>query len=193
MRILVVDDEASIRSWLAIHLNAWGHEPVQAGGGLEARDRIQAETFPLVITDWMMPDLNGLDLARTIRARPPTSTYTYVLMATAMEGKANYLEALDAGVDDFIQKPLDAETLAARIKVVERWLDVQKELTQLRGLLPICSYCKNIRDEQQQWERVEAYVTKHSDAQFSHSICPECMERYVKPEMEAFKREFPPQ
>lgn len=191
MRILVVDDDASLRSWMALQLSAWGHEPVLAAGGREAQERLREESFPLVITDWIMPDMSGLDLARALRSGPPGTVYTYVLMATAMGGKANYLEALEAGVDDFIQKPLDADLLAARIKVVERWLEVQQELNQLRGLLPICSYCKNIRDEDQHWERVETYVSKHTDAQFTHSVCPECMERFVKPEMEAFKKEWP--
>lgn len=192
MRILVIDDESSIRGWLAAHLKAWGHDPVLVPGVKEALELLEAETFPLVITDWTMPDLDGLDLARAIRSRPPSSGYTYVLMATAKGGKANYLEALESGVDDFIQKPLDADMLAARIKVVERWLAVQLELNQLRGLLPICSYCKNIRTEDQQWERVEAYVSKHTEAQFTHSVCPECMERYVRPEMEEFKKMRPP-
>jgi len=185
MRVLVVDDEAELRGWLAIHLTTWGHEPVPAAGGREALALLGGESFPLVITDWVMPEMDGLALVRAIRARPPSPVHTYVLMATARSGRASYLEALDAGADDFIQKPIDADVLVARIRVVERWQAVQRELAQLRGLLPICSYCKNIRDERESWKRVEEYVVTHSDAQFTHTICPDCVERYLKPQMAA--------
>jgi DNA-binding response OmpR family regulator len=185
MRVLVVDDEPALLGWLATHLTAWGHEPVPAASGREALALLDGESFPLVMTDWMMPGMDGLALVRAIRARPPAPGYTYVMMATAKGGRASYLEALDAGADDFIQKPIDADVLVARIRVVERWQAVQRELAQLRGLLPICSYCKNIRDERESWRRVEEYVAKHSDAQFTHTVCPACVERYLKPQMAA--------
>lgn len=188
MRILVVDDESSIRGWLSLHLTDWGHDPVPVSGGKEALERLQSEDFPLVITDWLMPDVDGLTLVRALRSSPHSLHYTFVLMATVKGGKANYLEALGAGVDDFIQKPLDPETLAARIKVVERWQAVLKEMNHLRGLLPVCSYCKNIRDEQKEWQPLEAYVAKHSKAHFTHVICPECMERCVRPELDELRK-----
>ena len=188
MRILVVDDEVTIRGWLGAHLTEWGHEPRLVSGVEEALALFQDETFPLVITDWLMPDRDGLELVKALRSRAPSLAYTYILMATVKGGKTNYLEALEAGADDFIQKPLDAETLAARIKVVERWQAVLKEMNHLRGLLPVCSYCKNIRDEHEEWEPLETYVAKHSEAHFTHVICPKCMERCVRPELDELRK-----
>ena len=130
----------------------------------------------------------GGDLTREIR-KDKTGPYTFIFMLTVREGRTAYLEAMDAGVDDFITKPLDPEPLAARLRLAERWLHMTKELAQLQGLLPICAYCKNIRDETDAWTSVERYVESHSQAQFSHGICPACMDRHVRPEMEALKKE----
>jgi PleD family two-component response regulator len=99
-------------------------------------------------------------------------------LLTILGGKTNYLEAMNAGADDFITKPFDSEQLAARLHVAERILGLRKHVTQLEGLLPICACCKKIRDEQSHWQQIETYVEQHSQARFSHSICPECAEKY---------------
>ena len=188
MRILVAEDDRFIRELLGVLLSAWGHSPHLAANGEEALRAFRAEYFPIVFTDWFMPDMTGGDLTREIRSNR-NSPYTFIFLLTIREGRTAYLEAMDAGVDDFIHKPLDPETLAARIRLAERWLGLTRELAQLRGLLPICAYCKNIRDKADTWTSVEQYVETHSEAQFSHGICPTCMERIVKPEMGALKRE----
>ncbi|MBI4641265.1 MAG: response regulator, partial [Candidatus Tectomicrobia bacterium] len=93
--------------------------------------------------------------------------------------------------DDFITKPFDEDQLAARLRVAERILGLQEEVKQLEGLLPICSYCKKIRDESDTWVQIEHYIATRTDAFFSHGICPECLETRVKPELEQFKKEEP--
>ena len=95
------------------------------------------------ITDWMMPELDGLQLYRLVRA-DKRLRYTYILILTALAGKENYLEALDAGADDFVTKPVEEEELKARLRVAERILGLQAEVKQLQGLLSICAYCKKI-------------------------------------------------
>ena len=89
-----------------------------------------------------------------------------------------------AGADDFVTKPLDRAELHARLRVAERVLGLQQEVKQLEGLLPICSYCKRIRDEGDRWSQVEEYVSRRTEAQFTHGICPECYDRRVLPQIE---------
>jgi DNA-binding response OmpR family regulator len=87
---------------------------------------------------------------------------------------------MEAGADDFITKPFDSEQLAARIRVAERILKLQSEVKQLAGLMPICSYCKKIRNDKNYWQQVEEYVGQRTDAKFTHSFCPECYEKAIK-------------
>ena len=123
--------------------------------------------------------MEGLDLCRKVRAR--SGEYVYFIMLTARSGRAEYLEAMDAGVDDFLTKPLDAVDLQCRLRVAERILGLRKEVQQLEGLLPICSYCKRIRDDANRWSSLEGFIEKRSNAEFSHGICPDCYQKHVEP------------
>lgn len=183
MRVLVVEDDPVSRRILTGALESLGHETLLAEDGEEAWLRLAAEPVEVVITDWMMPRVDGLELTRRIRART-RERYTWVLLLTALRGKERFLDAMAAGADDFMSKPLDREELHARLVVAERILGLQHEVRQLEGLLPICSYCKRIRDEGDQWSQMEVYVTRRTEAQFSHGICPACYERHLKPQLE---------
>jgi len=183
MKILFVDDDPVSRRILTAMVVGLGHDAVVAQDGAEAWTRFQAESLDIVITDWMMPELDGLELTRRIRAMPKPR-YTYVVLLTALEGRARYLDGMDAGADDFVTKPIDREELHARLRVAERVLGLQREVHQLQGLLPICSYCKRIRDEAESWSQVEDFVSRRTEAQFSHGICPACYDNHLKPQLE---------
>jgi sigma-B regulation protein RsbU (phosphoserine phosphatase) len=182
MNILITDDEATSRLMLEATLRKLGHEVVVTENGGQAWEAFQQEYFPVLISDWLMPHLDGLTLCRMIRERMQ-SNYTYIILLTVLEGKANYLEAMEAGVDDFITKPFDAEELAARLRVAERILGLRRHVKQLEGLLSICAYCKRIR-EQGAWYQLEDYISRHSEVKFSHTYCPDCYDKFIKPEME---------
>jgi phosphoserine phosphatase RsbU/P len=141
-----------------------------------------------LISDWMMPDINGLELSQRIRSAGRTR-YTYIILLTVLGGKESYLEGMDAGADDFMTKPFDKDQLGSRLRVAERVLALQEEVRQLEGLLPICMYCKKIRDEKEQWSQIEQYIDARTDASFSHSICPDCYDTEVIPELEQMRRE----
>jgi len=183
MNVLVAEDDAVTRLTLAAALRGMGHDVTEAEHGGEAWATLALAHFPVVISDWQMPEVDGPELCRRIRARAG-ARYTYFLLVTATGGKRRYLEGMEAGADDFITKPVDMEELRARLNVAERILGLRQHVQQLEGLLPICAYCKRIRDAGQNWESMERYVEARSEAQFSHGYCPDCYEKYVRPQIE---------
>lgn len=178
MKILIAEDDATSRMVLEATIKKAGHEVVAAPNGRRAWEAWRDQGYPVLIADWQMPELDGLGLCRLIR-ETGGATYTYVILLTAHGGRANYLEAMDAGVDDFLTKPMDEEELVARLRVAERILGLRQHVKRLEGILSICSYCKKIQDGSQ-WGQMESYVTKHSEAQFSHGICPACLDKMMK-------------
>lgn len=179
MNILIAEDDPSSSLILEATLTMMGHALTVTENGAQAWEHLQRTHFDVLISDWMMPEMDGLELCRRLRARP-TDQYTNVILLTSLGGKANYLEAMNAGADDFITKPFEEDQLAARLVVAERQLGLRRQMLQLEGLLPICAYCKRIRDEVDKWKSVESYVAGHSGAKFSHGICPECSEKWLK-------------
>ncbi len=192
MRILIADDDLTSLLMLGEVLRRRGHEVLEAADGEEAWSEMQRADAPgLAILDWEMPGMDGLEVVRRIRAadapQPP-----YLLMLTARDRKADLIAGLEAGANDYLSKPFDPGELLARVEVGGRMLEMQARLAgqvsilrdaldhikTLQGVLPICMYCKNVLDDKGCWNQLEAYVSEHSDAAFSHGICPECAERH---------------
>ena len=186
MKILVAEDDRVSSIVLCELLTKNGHEVTAVENGQLAWDFYSSMHVPMLISDWMMPVMDGLELCRKIRAGKHTN-YTYIILLTALSGKANYLEGMEAGADDFVVKPFDADELQARLRAAERILALQHEVRQLRGLLPICSYCKKIRDDRNIWTQLEQYVTEHSGALFSHSLCPDCYDKEMRPQLDQLR------
>lgn len=197
MEILIAEDDAVSRRLLELFLIRWGYEVVMANDGNEALQILSREIRPaLAILDWMMPGIDGLELCRRVRENQDALP-THIILLTARNGKADIVQGLEAGADDYISKPFDREELRARVQVGVRMVELQRmlgervhdlekalqQVKQLQGLLPICSYCKKIRGDNNYWQQVETYVSKHSEAQFSHGICPDCFESIVRPEL----------
>ncbi|HEY8995245.1 MAG TPA: response regulator [Lacunisphaera sp.] len=191
MKILIVDDDSTTRLVLGATLGSLGHEVVTASDGTAAWSIVRKQAVEVVLTDWNMPGMDGLELCRKIRAEPGAK-YTYVILLTVFDGRDYFLKGMEAGADDFITKPWDEQQLAARLRVAERLLHLQSEVTVLSGLLPICSYCKSVRDDQNYWQQLDAYVSTRTDARFSHSICPKCYKEKVLPQFEQLGIPPPP-
>lgn len=183
MKILLAEDDAVAGGMLLAILSAQGHEVTLANDGTEAWAMWQLTQHRVVVSDWLMPGIDGLELCRRVRSRPP-GPYTYFVMQTIRSGLSSFLEAMQAGVDDFITKPIVPEELIARLDVAERILGLREELLTLRGLLPICSYCRRMRDEHGAWMSLEQYVEARSAARFSHGVCPECYDKYLRAQVE---------
>ncbi len=171
MQILIADDDPISRR-LAIHaLAGCGAEVAVVEDGHSAWTQIQERTQSTVlILDRMMPGIDGVDLCRRARLLPSFPPL-YILMVTSASETTDITAGLDAGADDYVVKPFKAAELKARTADLEQAL---ANVKQLRGLLPMCSYCKKIRVDDKYWQQLEGYLSDHSDAEFSHGICPEC-------------------
>jgi sigma-B regulation protein RsbU (phosphoserine phosphatase) len=177
VRILIADDDRLSTMMLGRTLEPWGFEVVVADDGATAWERIISEEPPaLAIVDWMMPEIDVIELCRRVRAVPPRSA-VYMILLTARTSRQDLVTGLEAGADDFLTKPFDPDELRARIHVGQRTLGFIANIKRLSGLLPICSYCKRIRSDNDYWEQVESYIASHTDAEFSHGICPSCLAR----------------
>jgi sigma-B regulation protein RsbU (phosphoserine phosphatase) len=130
-----------------------------------------------------MPELDGLGLAAKIRAGP-IGKYSYVILITSDDADEHYDAGITAGADDFLQKPCKESHLAARLMVAERIVTMQNHTRQLESLMSVCSYCKSIRAQDNQWVRMEDYASQQFGVRSSHGICPTCFHTRVKPEME---------
>jgi diguanylate cyclase (GGDEF)-like protein len=127
MKILIAEDDTTSRLLFAATLRKLGHAVTAVENGQKAWEAWSAEAHPLLISDWMMPDMDGLQLCRMIRAEPSLQ-YTYIILLTALDSKGSYLEGMNAGADDFITKPFDEEHLAARLRVADRILALHQKL-----------------------------------------------------------------
>jgi len=203
MRILIAEDDTVSRRVLEATLIKWGHEVTVVCDGDEAWAALQRDDAPsLAILDWMMPGVDGVELCRRARQAGGHLASLYIVLLTAKGSREDIITGLDAGADDYLTKPFDRDELRARVRVGVRVVELQNILTerlreleesltqvkQLQEILPICSYCKNVRDDQNYWQQVESYVSEHSEAKFSHSICPDCYETNVKPQIEQRKK-----
>ena len=183
MNILIADDDSTSRIVLSATLKKLGHQVTVTSNGAEAWTVFENGNVPLLISDMVMPDVDGLELCRRIRAanRPK---YTYIILLTSVGGQSGYLVGMRAEADDFINKPFDEEQLAVRLVFAERILNLQSQVKQLSGLLPICCVCKKVRDDQNYWQQVRSYISRHTDARFSHGYCPDCFKNALQ-EIEA--------
>jgi phosphoserine phosphatase RsbU/P len=180
VRILIADDERMSTLMLGRTLENWGFEVTVADDGASAWECITGDDPPaLAIVDSMMPGLEGIELCRRIREMPPPGPI-YLILLTSRTSREDLVIGLEAGADDYLTKPFDPIELRARVHVGQRTLGLMASIKRLSGLLPICSYCKRIRSDQDYWEQVESYVTERSDARFSHGICPDCFDKVLE-------------
>ena len=180
VRILIADDDRTSTMVLGRTLEQWGFDVIAAHDGVEAWERIAGDQPPaLAIVDWMMPGLDGIELCQRIRATPLRSPL-YVILLTNRTSRQDVVAGLEAGADDYLTKPFDRDELRARIRVGQRTLGLIANIKQLSGLLPICSYCKRVRSDTNYWEQVDRYIMEHTEARFSHGICPPCVVKYLE-------------
>lgn len=196
MRILVAEDDPVSRRLLEVTLRKWGHEPELVEDGDAAWAALQRPDRPsLAVLDLMMPGLSGIEVCRKAKALAAKDLRSlYLILLTARSETATIVEALDAGANDYVQKPFTPDELRARIGAGARVVDLEvqlsarvgeleramAELKELRQILPMCSYCKKVRNDGNFWERVENYIGSRMQAKISHGVCPECAEKFMR-------------
>jgi DNA-binding response OmpR family regulator len=194
MRVLIADDDPVSRRGLHGLMQSWGYDVTMAENGIAALSVLAAPDAPrLALIDWEMPGLHGPDVCRKVRDWHSADS-PYLILLTSRSSRSDVIAGLDAGADDYLVKPFDPGELRARVHAGARIVELQRGLAEkvtqlesalgrvrrLSGLLPICAYCKAIRDDSDYWHRVEEYVSEHADVQFSHGICPNCLEQAMK-------------
>lgn len=186
-RILIVDDERQNIKMLT-ELLRQDYKIMAAKTGEQALKVIEANILPdLILLDIMMPGMNGYEVCEKLKTDEKTKEIP-VILVTAVTEIEDAARGFQAGAVDFIQKPLNPVMTKARVdihiklhKTLKALKDALSQVKKLNGLLPICMYCKKIRDDNGYWTQIEAYINQHSDTEFTHSICKECEKKiYAK-------------
>jgi phosphoserine phosphatase RsbU/P len=197
--ILVVDDNPDNLRLLTGLLNEHHYKVRLAPNGNHALATIRKEAPDLVLLDIMMPEMGGFEVCKRLKEEKQTANIP-IIFISALNETFDKVKAFSMGGVDYITKPFNAEEVLARIKthLTLRFLQLQMEkknselqkaldeIKTLRGILPICSFCKNIRNDDGYYEQIEEYIHKHSGVDFSHTICPPCMKKHYPEEYEKF-------
>jgi len=204
MKLLIAEDRLATLSALTQLTTHWGYQVIGVSDGGMAWDILQREDAPkLALLDWVLPILDGVEVCRQVRQRFPDHP-PHLILITGRGSEDDLIAGLAGGADDYLRKPVSPPELRARLDAGKRIVKLQSNLAervrnlekalsrvkQLQGLLPICSYCKKVRDDRNYWRQVEDYISANSEAQFSHGICPDCFTMIVEPELSRFTAEL---
>lgn len=188
--VLVVDDRHADRTLLTEILVREGYHVRPVENGELALASVVAQPPQLILLDIQMPEMDGFEVFRRLKAREESRDIPIMFISAATEME-NKLTGLRLGAVDFVTKPFQREELLAKVRthvelsllrsqLAQQTADLRDALAKVRtlsGFIPICASCKKIRDDQGFWNQIERYISEHSDAQFSHGICPDCMQR----------------
>jgi DNA-binding response OmpR family regulator len=184
--ILVVDDQPANLKVLLSFLQEHDYRVYMVDSGQRALNIIPKIQPDLILLDVMMPGMNGFEICRKIKKDENLASLPVIFM-TALDSVADKMAGFAAGAVDYITKPFQQAEVLARINTHITLQKREKELKQaleeiktLNGILPICSYCKQIRNDEGYWQQVEEYISEHSKALFSHGVCPNCYKKVIK-------------
>ncbi len=198
-KILVTDDDPGMLSLTTEFLRQAGYEVMEARTGQECLQVVRAHHPDLVLLDVMLPDTTGTEVCKHIKADDDLLDTFVILLSGIKVSSADQADGLNVGADGYIIKPISNKELLARVQSLIRIKQAEDALRQkekeqqelilelqgalaeiktLRGFIPICASCKKIRDDEGYWDQLEAYLGKHTDAVFSHGLCPDCVEKF---------------
>jgi len=200
-KILVTDDDPDILELNSTILRKVGYEVYEASTAKETLEMVRTHRPDLIILDVILPDMRGTRLCRMIKDDPDLRGPFIILMSGVQISSNNQAKGLNVGADGYLVKPVSKKEFIARVQAMERIKQAEdalmetkkeqeatieklqkalEEIKTLRGLIPICAWCKKIRDDEGYWDELEVYLSKHSEAVFSHGLCPECSKAMKK-------------
>jgi DNA-binding response OmpR family regulator len=208
-RILVTDDDPVLLELMTSVLSTGGYEVIEASTGQACLDAVREHHPDLVLLDVILPDMTGIQVCSLIKADGEMKDIIVILMSGVQVSSEFQANGLNVGADGYIARPVSNKELLARVRSMMRLKraedglrekekqqekliqDLEKafaEIKTLKGFIPICASCKKIRDDEGFWKQLEAYITEHTNAVFSHGLCPECARtlypQYVKTKTE---------
>ena len=193
--ILYVEDEQVTRSAVVRMLKRRVLTVYEAENGREGLDLYKQHRPDIVISDIRMPVLDGMEMSKEIKALDGNSK---IILTTAHSDASILMNSIEVGIDKYIMKPLDIASLFSSVEKCAENIMLEKKIQKqnkekdeliaklqealnnvkkLSGLLPICSYCKKIRNDAGYWKQIEGYIAENSEAKFSHSVCPDCVKK----------------
>lgn len=199
IKILVTDDDPDVLLLTTTLLKRAGYEILEASTGKECLEAAKAHRPDILLLDVVLPDMTGIELCRQLKADEGLQGIFVILVSGIQISSEYQADGLNVGAEGYIIKPISNKELIARVQSMVRIkraedalrekekeqqkliLELQEALAEiktLKGFIPICASCKRIRDDEGYWNQLEAYISKHTDAVFSHGLCPECAEEY---------------
>lgn len=189
--VLIVDDIPMNLKILEAILVKEEYEIVRAVDGRQALNSARDILPDLILLDIMMPEMDGFQACKALK-RSSKTKHIPIIFLTSKSGTESVVRGLKLGAADYVVKPFKAAELIARVRthlelkkardnqaiLISKLQKALEDVKQLSGLLPICAHCKKVRNDEGYWQQVEVYITNHSTAQFTHGICPECLEQY---------------
>jgi response regulator RpfG family c-di-GMP phosphodiesterase len=197
-KVLVVDDYEGNVFLSTTLLKTAGYEVLEATSGKECLDAVHNHHPDLILLDVMLPDMSGVEICRQIKNDKSLKDIFVILASGIQVSSERQAEGLDIGADGYITRPISNKEFLARVQAGERIKRAEDalrekekeqqalisqlkeaiaEIKTLKGCIPICAWCKKIRDDEGCWDQLEAYMSKHTDASFSHGLCPDCFEK----------------
>jgi DNA-binding response OmpR family regulator len=198
-RVLITDDDPDTLLLTSMLLKDEGFEVLEARTGLECLSMVRDLHPDIVLLDVMLPDTQGTDVCKSIKNDPDLRSTFVVLVSGVLVSSDYQAEGLNVGADGYMVKPMTNREFVARVqsmvrikcaetalreketeqlKLIAQLREAIAEIKTLKGFIPICASCKKIRDDEGYWNQLETYITEHTEAVFTHGICPQCAKKY---------------
>lgn len=187
MMVLLVEDDPVSRRIMMRFLQLLEIQAFEASNGIEALEVLDKHPCPIIITDWLMPEMDGLELCRKIRSTEGEDYHYIILLTMVNSGREEVNEAADAGIDDFLTKPANLNEIRIRLRVAKRILEHTSRIQSLEKVLTICAYTKKIKTDDGTWETLENFMIRDLGLQLSHGIAPDYYEQEILPQLNSIR------